>query len=259
MGDKTVIRANSLGGILGGGNEHFVDVKGGKMLRIRPFQYDWKYDAEYLKPWTVKRNGATLSPRLRSLVSPHNLAYKKRTYSPNRIKYPLIRVDWDPNGERNPQNRAKSKYRRISWNEATDIIASEIKRCQEKYGVTSILVQGDGHGECGTVHCSHGHNGRLLEMMGGFTQQVRNPDSWEGWYWGSKHVWGHGFQGMLAPAHNLLKDISEYADMVLFWGCDPETTPWGFTGQNATRICYFWKDAGIKQVYICPDLNYGAA
>jgi hypothetical protein len=20
-------------------------------------------------------------------------------------------------------------------------------------------------------------------MMGGFTQQVRNPDSWEGWYW----------------------------------------------------------------------------
>jgi trimethylamine-N-oxide reductase (cytochrome c) len=35
--------------------------------------------------------------------------------------------------------------------------------------------------------------------------------------------------------------------------------PWGFIGQSATRICYFWHDAGIKQVYICPDLNYGAA
>ncbi len=24
-------------------------------------------------------------------------------------------------------------------------------------------------------------------------------------------------------------------------------------------MCYFWADVGIKQVYICPDLNYGAA
>jgi trimethylamine-N-oxide reductase (cytochrome c) len=47
--------------------------------------------------------------------------------------------------------------------------------------------------------------------------------------------------------------------MVLCWGCDPETTPWGFTGQYATRICYFWTRAGIKQIYICPELNYGAA
>ena len=47
--------------------------------------------------------------------------------------------------------------------------------------------------------------------------------------------------------------------MVLFWGCDPETTPWGFVGQFASRLCYFWHDAGIKQVYICPDVNYGAA
>ena len=47
--------------------------------------------------------------------------------------------------------------------------------------------------------------------------------------------------------------------MVLFWGGDPETTPWGFTGQYATRICYFWTQAGIKQIYICPELNYGAA
>ena len=57
---------------------------------------------------------------MKSLPSPFSLAYKKRTYSPNRIKYPLKRVDWDPNGERNPQNRGKSKYKRISWDEATD-------------------------------------------------------------------------------------------------------------------------------------------
>ena len=95
--------------------------------------------------------------------------------------------------------------------------------------------------------------------MGGFTLQVRQPDSWEGWYWGSKHVWGHGFQGMMAPQLNVVKDITENCDMVLKWGCDDETTPWGFTGQNATNISYFWTESGIKQVYICPDLNFGAA
>ena len=137
-------------------------------------------------------------------------AYKKRTYSPNRIKYPLKRVDWDPNGERNPQNRGKSKYVRISWDEATDIIAGEIRRIQKTYGLNAILLQADGHGESKTIHTPHGHNGRLMDDMGGFTLQVRQPDSWEGWYWGSKHVWGQGFQGMMAPQLNVLKDIVEH-------------------------------------------------
>jgi trimethylamine-N-oxide reductase (cytochrome c) len=257
--DKTVIKALALGGLLGGGGECVVDVKDGKAVRIRPFHYDWKYDKKKFNAWKITRNGATLEPLMKALPATFSLAYKKRTYSPNRIKYPLQRVDWDPNGERNPQNRGKSKYKRISWEEATNIVANEVKRQHKKYGPLSILVQGDGHGECKTIHTPHGHQGRLLDMMGGFTQQVRNPDSWEGWYWGSKHVWGQGFQGMMSPAANLIKDISENCDMVLLWGCDPETTPWGFTGQYATRICYFWTQAGIKQVYICPELNYGAA
>ena len=68
-----------------------------------------------------------------------------------------------------------------------------------------------------------------------------------------------GLMGMMHPADNIVKDITENCDMLLFWGCDPETTPWGFDGQFASRLCYFWSEVGIKQVYICPDLNYGAA
>ncbi len=257
--DKTVIKALALGGLLGGGGECAVDVKDGKVVRIRPFHYDWKYKPEQFRPWKITRNGKDYRPLFKSVPSPFSLAYKKRTFSPNRIKYPLKRVDWDPHGERNPQNRGKSKYQRISWEEASDILASEVKRVHKQYGPLAILVQGDGHGECKTINTPHGHSGRLFEMMGGFTQQVRNPDSWEGWYWGSKHVWGQGIQGMYNPADNIVKDMTEHCDMVLFWGGDPETTPWGFTGQCATRLCYFWTEVGINQVYICPDLNYGAA
>src|SRR5512137_2821057 len=154
--DKTVIRALSQGGLLGGTGEVMVDVKDGKILRIRPFDFDWKFDGESFRPWKLERNGETLEPGMRSRPAPYMTAYKKRTYSPNRVKYPLKRIDWDPDGERNPQNRGKSKYVRISWDEATDIIAKEIARIHKQYGPYAVLVQGDGHGECMFVHAPHG-------------------------------------------------------------------------------------------------------
>ena len=65
--------------------------------------------------------------------------------------------------------------------------------------------------------------------------------------------------GMMAPLANCAKDIAENTDMVLFWGCDPETTPLAWGGQLASRLCCWWTELGIKSVYVCPDLNYGAA
>jgi trimethylamine-N-oxide reductase (cytochrome c) len=48
--------------------------------------------------------------------------------------------------------------------------------------------------------------------------------------------------------------------MIISQGCDQETTPWGFwTGQMPSRYSYWFTELGIKQIYICPDLNYGAA
>jgi anaerobic selenocysteine-containing dehydrogenase len=154
--EKTVLKSLALGGLLGGGGECVVDVKDGKAIRIRPFHYDWKYDSRNFNSWKITRNGQTLEPLTKSLPSPFSLAYKKRTYSPNRIKYPLKRVDWDPNGERNPQNRGISKYQRISWEEASTLVANEVRRAHKQYGPLSILVQGDGHGVCKTIHSPHG-------------------------------------------------------------------------------------------------------
>ena len=255
---STTIKALGFLGVSGGA-PCAVDSRDGKVIRIRPLHYDWKYDKSELNPWKFEVRGKTLEPLMKSQPSPFSLAYKKRAQSPNRIKYPLKRVDWDPHGERNPQNRGKSKYRRISWDEAAALVSGEIKRVCEKYGPLAIMAQVDGHGECKSVHQVHGQPTLLLNKMGGFTQQARNPDSWEGWYYGSMHVWGEGYRGLMRPADNLMKDISENSSMVLFWGGDPETTPWGFSGQSASRFCYFWTEIGIKQVYICPDLNYGAA
>jgi len=242
-----------------GSNAAIIDVKNGKIVRTRPLRYDLKYKPEEYNPWKLEARGKSFDPGSKTLLPPFSLVYKKRVYSPNRIMYPMKRVDWDPDGNRHAENRGKSKYVRISWDEAIDIIAKEIKRIYEKYGPYAILCQGDGHGETMAVHGPHGCNAMLCQLLGGFTMQTRQPDSWEGWYWGGKHVWGIEPSGKMAPLTNCFPDIAENTNLLLFWGCDPETTPWGWGGQQASRLCYWFSELGIKSIYVCPDLNYGAA
>ena len=47
--DKTVIKSLALIGLLGGGMPCATDVKDGKIVRIRPLHYDWKYPPEHRK------------------------------------------------------------------------------------------------------------------------------------------------------------------------------------------------------------------
>jgi anaerobic selenocysteine-containing dehydrogenase len=256
--EQTFIKGLALGGH--GAMPAAIDVKNGRIVRIRPLHYDWKYDREKLNPWKIEARGKVWEANWKVGLAPFSLAYKKRIYSPNRIKYPLRRVDWDPNGERNPQNRGKSKFRRISWDEALDLIVRELRRVIAKYGSYAILAQADGHAESKHIHAAHGCQYELLKLLGGCTLQVRNPDSWEGWYWGAKHVWGLSENvGVYFPLTNLIKDISEHTDLTLMWGGDTETTCWGYTAGLSSKMCYYWSEIGIEQVYICPDLNYGAA
>ena len=256
---QTLIRDISFCGVPeNGSNASMVDVKDGKIIRIRPMHYDWKYDPKDMNPWKIESRGKIFEPSMKTLLPPYSIAYKNRVYSPARILHPMMRVDFDPNGNRNPQNRGISKYKRISWDKALDIIASEMNRIKAKYGPTALLYESDQHGENKVVQACHGAGRRLLRLWGGFTQQNRQPDSWEGWWWGSKHFWGCEPVGQ-GKQSNLLYDISKNAELLLFWGCDQETTPWGWQGQLPSRLSYWWTELGIKQIYVCPDLNYAAA
>ena len=73
--DKTVIKALALGGLLGGGGECAVDVKDDKIVRIRPFRYDWKYDRKDFNAWKITRNGKTFEPLFKSMPSPFSMAH----------------------------------------------------------------------------------------------------------------------------------------------------------------------------------------
>ena len=258
--DATYLKCMGLDSFGTGSDTCEIDVKDGRVVRTRPFHYDYKnaYDPAQKNPWKIEARGHTFEPRNYTLLGPFSIAYKQRTYSPNRIPYPMKRVDWDPNGERNPQNRGLSKFVRISWDEAAELIAKEVKRMVDVYGSTAILAQADGHGETKAIHGPHGCQTRLLDLLGGCTLQIRTPDSWEGWCWGSKHIWGQWPVGMMAQS-NTLKDYYESTELCLYWGADPETTPFGWGGQAHSQICYHLDKVGVRNLFISPDLNYTGA
>lgn len=257
--ERTVVHNLGLEACGGGANMVAADVKDGRLVRIRPVHYDELYTKDELNYWVLEgRCGVTLEPGMKSLTPPFPLVYKRRTYSKNRIPFPMKRVDFDPDGDRHPETRGESKYVRISWEEACSIIAAEVKRIHDEYGPYSILCQADGHGESKAVHASHGCMTTLLGNCGGYTVQARNPDSWEGWYWGAKHAWGMDPVGQNTYSANTAQDIAQNADAMLYWGCDLETNTSAWGGQLASQLAFWFDDCGVKHIAIAPDCNYTA-
>ena len=106
------------------GGPLFVYVKDGKIVRTTPIDLEDSDGAS----WTIEARGLKLTPPRKTTLAPHGQNCKSIVYSPDRLLYPMKRMDFDPNGERNPQNRGKSGYVRISWEEALCIVSNEIKR-----------------------------------------------------------------------------------------------------------------------------------
>ena len=55
--EKTVVKGLSFSGVTEDSNSVMVDVKDGKIIRIRPFHFDWKYER---KPWKFTARGRHL-------------------------------------------------------------------------------------------------------------------------------------------------------------------------------------------------------
>ncbi|MBC8274445.1 MAG: molybdopterin-dependent oxidoreductase [Chloroflexi bacterium] len=247
---KDVIRytSNTNGGPV------FVYVKDGRIIRITPIEFD-NSDA---KPWTIKARGRAFTPPRKTTISPHTLVFKSMIYSPDRILYPMKRVDFDPNGERNCQNRGISGYKRISWQEALDVVANEIKRVKRNYGPGAILNGSGSHHLWGNLGYWLGIRLRFFNNVG-WTPVVHNPDSWEGWYWGAMHHWGHSMRLGAPESYGTVEDCLKECEMVVFWSSDPEATSGVYGAFEGTVRRQWLKELGIKMVHIDPFYNHTAA
>ncbi len=232
----------------------FVHVKDGRIVRTMPIDFD-KSDAQ---PWTIRARGKEFTPPRKTTINQHGLSWRSLVYSPGRLLYPMKRVDFDPNGERNPQNRGVSGYERISWDEALDVVVSEIKRVKREHGPGAILNGSGSHHCWGNIGYWLSARIRFFNSIG-WTPIVHNPDSWEGWYWGAVHHWGQSARLGAPETYGTVEDCLKNAEMIVFWSSDPEATGGGYGAQEGSIRRSWLRELDIPLVHIDPYYNHTAA
>lgn len=164
-------------------------------------------------------------------------AQQQKVFGADRVKYPMKRKHWSSD-EPNGHLRGIDEWERISWDEALDIFASELKKAKELYGNQSILYF--------NIIMEEGYLGPVLSRFGGFVD-TSSADSY-GTFQFNPHLYGFK-NGNLNDRFDLKN--SDY--LILF-------------GQNALWAEYSSSlyvkhahDDGIKFVFVGPEYNVTAA
>ncbi len=183
---------------------------------------------------TDDRSADTLAdPQLRACI--RGRSYRRRQYHPDRLKYPMKRTG----------KRGEGKFERISWDEAYDIMYTQIKRVKEKYGNQAILVPyGTGsYNQVGGRQTA----ARLMNLLGG-SLGYYNSYSWACISRATPYVYGTSVTG------NQRQDWvnSRY---IIMWGWNPAEM------RDGTNTDFFIKKArenGARVVCIDPQMTMSA-
>jgi anaerobic dimethyl sulfoxide reductase subunit A len=166
-------------------------------------------------------------------------AQRQLIFGADRLKYPMKRKNWAPGGG-DRELRGKDEWVRISWDEALDHIASEIKRIVAQYGNQSIFVaQGDGD------------LGRALNLYGGFTAR------WGKVSWGTWAEAYHELTGVSGNGQNSNNDRIRMrkARLIVMWGSNPAVSSNGSPAWHLLQA----KKAGAKFIFIDPFFSDSAS
>ena len=172
---------------------------------------------------------------------PRGRSNKWQTFGADRLKYPMKRKNWAPGGGKK-ELRGKDEWVRISWDEALDIVSSEIKRVIDTHGNEAIHAYGTGAGGITDV----------LALAGGYVS------SWGSTSFGTWPETGKAIGAFYADKdkgvlnqerldQNDRFDVRK-SDLVVIWGAN---AVWSGAGNPA----YYYlaaKRAGAKFIVVDP-------
>lgn len=151
-------------------------------------------------------------------------AYRKFVYHPDRLKYPMKRVG----------KRGEGKFERITWDEATTLIANQLKTITQKYGAASRYVH-VGTAVSGGTFSGDKMVRRLLNLTGGYLESYHSVSM------GNTAAATPYTYGTAASGSSL--DTLLDTKLVILWGHNPTETIFGHSNyffqkmkQNGTRF-----------------------
>jgi anaerobic dimethyl sulfoxide reductase subunit A len=183
---------------------------------------------------TDDRPDSLAAPQLRAC--PRGRAYLRRQSHPDRLLHPLKRTG----------KRGEGVFKRISWGEALDTVATQFERVKAAYGNQALFVP-YGTGSYNQLNGSHTAR-RLMNLYGGCLG-IYNSYSWAAINAATPTVWG-----MLVTGNQRQDWLN--SRYILMWGWNPAEM------RDGTNSDYFIKLArgnGARVVCIDPRHSLSAA
>ena len=167
-------------------------------------------------------------PQLRACL--RGRAYRQRVYAPDRLLHPLRRTG--PRGE--------NQFARISWDEALNAVAAELKRVCHTHGPAALFLRGSA-GDIVSLHNVMPIR-KVLSLLGGCSTN-----------WGF-HSYEQGLFAELATLGGIECSSREdllNSKLIILWACDPSNT---VLGTNTGWILAQARERGARIVSV--DARY---
>ncbi len=168
----------------------------------------------------VKVEGMPEHPVNQGTLCPKGERLVEWVYSPDRLKYPMKRE----NGE----------WKRISWDEALDIIATKLKDIKEKHGARALAVY------CGSVGVEH------LEVAA-FAQRFRGVYGSPNLLSVESGCWRARLIARIMTFGRVLTEDFKNSKCIVLWGHNPHSSRWPYVKHISEAI-----EKGLKLIVIDP-------
>jgi len=184
-------------------------------------------DGRIVRITTDTEPDAPDSPQLRACL--RGRSYRTRVYHPDRLQYPMKRVG----------RRGEGKFVRISWDQALDEIAGQIRRVIGTYGNEAIFFPyaTGNSGRLSEGACMR----RLMGLQGGYLGFYNN-------YSNSANTWGLTYTFGTENTASSREDLVN-ARLIILWGFNPAETVFG---TNTPYYIERARAAGAKVIVIDP-------
>ncbi len=138
-------------------------------------------------------------------------------YSPSRVRYPMVRLDWLKKHKYSAETRGDNRFIRVTWDEALDLFYRELERIQKDYGPWALHAGQTGWRQTGQFHSCTSHMQRAVGMHGNFITKVGDYSTGAGqtilpYVLGSTEVYAQGTSW---------SEILKNSDNIILWANDP--------------------------------------
>lgn len=171
-----------------------------------------------------------------------------------RVLRPMIREGWlRSRGSKDGAERGNERFVAVPWDEALEMVASEIGRVAAAHGNASIFAGSYGWTSCGRVHHASTLLKRMLNLVGGYTGHVDTYSIAAG-----PVILRHtlGDDRACGGQANTLDNIAAHSEtLVVFGAMSPRTAQSEAGGIGAHHLEGYLRriaDRGVRVVHVSP-------